>query len=216
MAVRTSMSDLIARVSLLIGDATNVTFTTQNVQDWLDRTRQIVRYELLTPAPDIVPQVIGQPAAFDWATYVSRYTDWEADEVIQAGSAGGKNWGLVTPLTSDELTGRWTFDVTLPTLGTPPGQLPPLFITGKVYDPYLAAAFLLEMWAAQLATTTYDFTSDGQTFRRSQIVKAKVELAALYRRSAKPVTIKTVRQDLQASTSIQPVHLIGESNDFTR
>lgn len=215
MPVRTSMTALIARVSLMIGDSSNTTFTTQEVQDWLDRTRQLVRYELLTPAPDIVP-VPGQTPQFDWATYVSRYTDWEADEVIQAGSNAGQNWAILTPLTSDELTGRWTFDVTLPSIGTPPGQLPPLFITGKVYDPYLAAAYLCEMWAAQLASTTYDFTSDGQTFRRSQVVQAKLTLARTYRMQAKPTVTALVRSDMQATTSIQPVHLIGESNDFTR
>jgi hypothetical protein len=213
------MSDLITRVRALIGDpaSATATFTDQQVQDWLDRTRQLVRYELLTPAPDIVPQAVGQPGEFDWATYVSRYTDWEADEVIQAGTRNSQNWALVTPLTSDELTGRWTFDVTLPTISTNiPGQLPPLFITGKIYDPYLAAAMLLEMWAAQLASTTYDFTSDGQSFRRSQIVQAKLQLAATYRRVAKPSVVQTLRSDLQASTAIEPVKLIGESNDFTR
>lgn len=216
MAVRTSMNALIARVSLMIGDATNTTFTTQEVQDWLDRTHQLVRYELLTPAPDIVPSGSNAPAQFDWATYVSRYTDWEADEVIQAGTKNSQAWVIVTPVTSDELRGIWTFDVTLPTLGTPPGQLPPLFITGTVYDPYLAAAYLCELWAAQLASTTYDFTSDGQTFRRSQVVQAKLTLARTYRMQAKPTTIDLVRRDMQETTSIQPVRLIGESNDFTR
>lgn len=191
------------------------TFADQQVQDWLDRTRQLVRYEQLTPAPDIVPPATGpSPAQFDWATYVSRYTDWEANEVLQGNLPGGISWQLLSPLTSDELTGRWTFDVTLPTISTNiPGQLPPVFITGMIYDPYLAAAYLLEMWAAQLSDA-FDFTSDGQTFRRSQRGAAKLMLAKQYRQSAKPITTQTVRRDLQASTSIQPVHLIGESNDF--
>lgn len=213
MAVRTSMSALISRVATLINDSANVAFSQQTVQDWLDRTRQVVRYELLTPAPDIVPQPSNVSAQFDWATYFSRFTDWEADEVIQAGSSGGQNWGIVTPLTSDELTGRWTFDVTLPTLGTPPGQLPPLFITGKFYDPYLAGAYLLELWAAQLADD-YDFTSDGQSFRRSQRGMAKLNLARIYRQNAKPTVVQLNRSDLQRPSSIQPVELIGETNDF--
>src|SRR5258708_4926764 len=140
MAVRGSMGALIAQVSLLINDSTNATFSTQNVQDWLDRTRQIVRYELLTPAPDIVPQT-NASAQFNWATYVSHFSDWEADEVIQAGIKGTQSWAIVTPVTSDELAGRWTLDVTLPTISTNiPGQLPPLFITGKTYYPHLAPA----------------------------------------------------------------------------
>lgn len=218
MGVRTSMSALITRVSLMIGDSSNATFTTQNVQDALDRTVQLVRYEILTPAPDIDPATASTTAQFDWATYVSRYTDWEANEVIQAGlpaGTGTHNWGIVTPTTSDELRGIWTFDVTLPSIGTPPGQLPPLFITGAVYDPYLGAALLLEMWAAQVADA-FDFTSDGQSFHRSQRGAAKLALARTYRMQAKPTTTHVVRSDLQASTSLQPVRLIGESNDFTR
>ena len=211
------MTALIARVSLYINDSTNATFTQQTVQDELDRTRQLVRYELLTPAPDIVPPASGTaPAQFNWATYISRYTDWEANEFLQGNLPGGISWQLLTPLTSDELTGRWTFDVTLPTISTNiPAQLPPVFISGFVYDPYLAAASLLEIWAAQLADA-FDFTSDGQTFKRSQRMQGKLALAREYRMRAKPTVTQIVRSDMQASTSIQPVHLIGESNDFNR
>ena len=216
MAVRSTMSELITRVSLYINDPTNATFSTQQVQDQLDRTTQVVRYELLTPAPDIVPQQAGSPAQFNWATYVSRYTDWEADEVLQAGSKASVNWAVLTATTADRQRGIWTFDVVLPTIASDiPAQLPPVFITGHVYDPYLAAAELLELWAAQLADA-YDFTSDGQTFHRSQRAEAKMRLAGIYRRQAKPTTAHLYRSDLQTSTTLQPVHLIGESNDFTR
>jgi hypothetical protein len=216
MGVRTSMSDLITRVRTLINDPSggSAVFTDQQVQDWLDRTRQVVRYELLTAAPDIVPGS-PSPAQFNWATYVSRYTDWEADEVIQ-GNLSGTAWHVLTPVTSDELTGRWTFDVVLPTISTSiPAQLPPVFITGKIYDPYLAAAYALEMWAAIL-TDAYDFMSDGQTFRRSQRMSGKMLLAEAYRRNAKPTIMTTHRGDLQGMTGIEPVRMIGESNDFTR
>jgi hypothetical protein len=216
MAVRASMSDLITRVRLLCGDPASASaqFTDQTVQDWLDRTQQLVRYELETAAPDIVPQT-NAPAAFNWATYVSRYTDWEADAVFQCGTKNGQNWAIITPLTADYQRGVWTFDVTLPTISTSiPAQLPPVFILGKVYDPYLAAAELLELWAASLASTTYNFTSDGQSFSRGSILDNKLKLANLYRRQAKPRTVQAVRSDLQASTSIQPVRLIGETNDF--
>lgn len=217
MAVRSSMSDLIARVRLLIGDpaSATATFSDQNVQDWLDRTQlPLMRYELETAAPDIVPQG-SAPAQFNWATYVSDYTDWEADAVFQ-GTKNSQQWVILTPLTADYQRGVWTFDVTLPTISSSiPAQLPPVFATGKCYDPYLAAADLLEMWSALLADA-FDFTSDGQTFRRSQRMAAKLQLANVYKRQAKPRTVQMVRSDLQQSTSTQPVHLIGESNDFGR
>lgn len=217
MAVRTSMGALITKVSLFINDPSNATFTTQQVQDALDRTRQWVRYELLTPAPDIVPPAAStSPAQFNWATYVSHYTDWEADEVLQGNLPGGKAWQVLTAVTSDELTGMWTFDVVLPTISTNiPAQLPPVFITGKFYDPYLSAAYLLEMWAAQLADA-FDFTSDGQTFKRSQRLQGKLALARAYRMNAKPTVMHVERSDTRRVSSLEPVHLIGESNDFGR
>jgi hypothetical protein len=115
------MSDLITRARTLVNDPSggSAVFTDQQIQDLLDRTRQLVRYELLTPVPDIVPPSGSSTTSqFNWATYVSRYTDWEADEVIQ-GNLSGVSWKILTPVSADELTGRWTFDVVLPTIRTP-------------------------------------------------------------------------------------------------
>lgn len=214
MAVRASMSDLIARVRTLIGDPASATqnFPDPVIQDWLDRRQALVRYELQTAAPDIVP-LATQPAAFNWATYVSHFQDWEANAVFQ-GQLNGKSWQILTPVSADYQRGVWTFDVTLPTISSAiPAQVPPVFIIGAVYDPYFSAARLLEVWAAQLAGA-YDFTSDGQTFRRSQLMQAKLQLAQAYLRNAKPRIVSTYRGDLQQPSTIQPVHLIGASNDF--
>lgn len=216
MPVRASMNALIAKTSLLVGDSANATFTTQQVQDVLDRTRQWVRYELLTAAPDIVPQAAPAPAQFNWATYVSHFQDWEADEVVQAGIHAGQNWAVLTPVSSDELTGMWTFDVVLPAISTSiPAQLPPVFLTGKYYDPNLACAYLHEMWASLLANA-YDFTSDGQTFHRSQQAQAHIMLARQFRLNAKPTVLHVQRYDMRRLTALEPVRLLGESNDFGR
>ena len=51
MAVRSSMAGLITRVSTLIDDAGNATFTQQEVQDALDGTRITHVYLLLQPVP---------------------------------------------------------------------------------------------------------------------------------------------------------------------
>ena len=215
MAVRTSMAELIARVRGLIGDpacpAQN--FEDQTVQDFLDRTQLLVRYELLTTVPDIVPQGATN-AQFNWAMYVSSLTDWEADVVIQ-GRNGAQAWFLITPVSSDLQVGKWTFDVTLPTISTIiPAQFPPVFATGKTYDPYLAAAYLLELWSA-FHTDSYDFATEGKTFKRSQRFSQRQTLAQTYRRMAKPRTIHLWRSDLQASCNQQPMRLFGATNDTT-
>ena len=61
MAVRASMSDLITRVRVLIGDtqaAPNQQFDDQTVQDILDLSRVNVRSALLRPAADCDGQVL--------------------------------------------------------------------------------------------------------------------------------------------------------------
>jgi hypothetical protein len=70
-----------------------------------------------------------------------------------------------------------------------------MFITGKTYDLNYAAAELLEMWAATL-TGAYDIAVDGQNLRRSQLMSMKLQAAQIYRRKAKPRTVKIVRDDI--------------------
>jgi hypothetical protein len=149
MAVRSTMSDLIARLRLMVFDtATPNLFTDQEIQDKLDECREDIRYELLTPKP-----TFANPGGIEYNDYYSARGFWEADEVII--------WGDFTtraPVTSDELVGHWTFS----------NQLPPLLIAGKIYDIYRAAADLLDYKIATLAATEVDFSADGQTFHLSQ------------------------------------------------
>src|SRR5579884_1118025 len=143
MPVRSTMTALIARVSLMIGDPTNAQFTTQNVQDYLDLNRDDVRYESLAIAPSIVNTAsTGNQASTIFADYYSSFGYWEDDVVLQ-GYFNGAAWVVLTPVASENLVGHWAFETNVFTSGTVPGQLPPVFATGKVYDVYAAAADLL-------------------------------------------------------------------------
>ncbi len=188
MAARASMIDVIARVRVMIGDtaaAPNQQFDDNAVQDVLDLTRVNVRNALLRPAPSL--------AASGLMIYSDYYADignWEKDVVIQNAA-----FTVVADMaTSDELTGHWTW--TLPS----PGKIPPLFITGKYYDIYAAAADLLERWAA-VWTRAYNATIDGVSLQRGQVATAMLAQAKQYRKQQLPHSIPMVRSDLEDDTS---------------
>jgi hypothetical protein len=198
MAVRTTMDALISLVRTMIADpaGSSPQFADQDIQNRLDESRQDLRYLLLTVGPSIVNTAsTGNVAEVIFADYYSDgFQWWEADCVIQ-GYSGGAAWIVLTATTSDYITGHWTYESNVFTSGTAPGQFPPLFITGKVYDPNSAAADLLEFWAASLAGN-FAFSADGQSFHPEMVMAGKLKMADYYRRRAKPRMAKMVRTDV--------------------
>src|SRR5260221_5876044 len=219
MAVRSTMTAIIARTRLLVGDPTggSPAFTDQQIQDTPDECRDDESYELLTPRPSIVNAAsTNNIASIIWADYYSRNQWWEDDLIIQGNIPNTGSWLVLTPLASDNLTGHWQFELTPFTNGTAPGQYPPVFIGfGKYYDIYLASSKLLEIWSATLASTTYDFTQDGFNARRSQIIDGKLKLANLYRARARVRTIRARRDDHPPGGPAERIPLLGEGDVFT-
>lgn len=213
MPVRTTMSALNTQVALMIGDASNVQFTQQQVQDTLDRNRQDVRYESLIIAPSIVNTAsTNNVASTIFADFYSQYGWWEADIVLQA-YYGGAAWVVVTPVSSELLLeqAHFVFEANVFTSGTVPGQTPPVFATGKVFDIYSAAADLLEFWAASYAGRV-DVTMDGQTARLSQLMSNKLKAANIYRMQAKPKIATMTRGDIMPELSTRRVRLLDEGD----
>lgn len=175
---RATMADLIGRVRVLIGDPAgdDQVFTDDEIEAFLDQHREDVRYLELTAAETLTPTGIA------WYTYYADRFPWEADEqIVTAG------WQTVFPVTSDRWMGRWTFAVS---------TVPPLFIVGKVYDVHGAVADLFEAWAAKLKLG-FDFSTDGQSFQRSQKVRHLLEMAAMHRRQQRPTAVSVVRPDVR-------------------
>lgn len=175
MTARTSMGVLITRLRLMVGDPLiagtppTSTFTDDQMQDALDHHRTDVLQDLLVPRYSIATNGTTQ-----WLDYQARAGFWEDDVVIVNAS-----WAAVTPTTSDELTGHWTFATS---------TLPPLRITGKTYDMYGAAVEILEAWSASIraAGEIVSFSEDGQSVTRSQKTTGLSSLAQEYRRKALP------------------------------
>lgn len=178
MVLRASMAALIAHVRLLIHDPAGVAqvFTDQQVQDALDNHRVNIRYLMLTPA-----ETIGAGGVVSYLDYYAEQGDWEANEVLQDG-----RYATLTPATVNRIAGHWTFTASQP---------PPIFVTGRVYDLYGAAADLLEAWVGRVKMDT-NFSADGHSFDRSQRGKALVELAREYRRRQRPARAYLVRNDV--------------------
>lgn len=189
--LRASMSDLIARVRLMISDPNpaptgqTMQFQDTDVQDVLDMTRVNVRNAVLRPAPILVSNGV-----INYTDYFADIGNWESDVTIQ-----DAHFAILSDMSaSDYLTGHWTWSL------ASPGKIPPIFITGKFYDIYSAAADLLERWAAAWARS-YAITIDGQAMQRQQVAQAMREQARLYRKQAQPRTLPMVRSDMNDDTS---------------
>lgn len=208
------MADLISLVRRMIADnQTNQQFADQEIQDRLDESRNDIRYECLTIAPSIVNTAsTGNTPQTIFADYYSKYQWWEADVVLQA-QYNGQAWAVVTPVVSEYVVGHWQFEPNVFTSGTVPGQLPPVFATGKIYDVNAAAADLLEFWAAQLAGA-YDVTVDGQSLRRSQLMDAKLKMAQYFRKHARPRKVSMNRNDVMAPISARDLRLLDSDDSI--
>jgi hypothetical protein len=199
----------------MIADPAGVSqfFTDQQIQDQLDASgRQDIRYESLSIAPSIVniASTNNLPETI-YADYYSAYGDWEEDAVLQGQDTSGNAWKVLIPVASDYIVGHFQFELTPFVNGTVPGQLPPVFITGKTFDLAGASADLLEFWAASLSCA-YDINVDGQMLKRSQLMQMKLTLAQYYRRLAKPRIAKQSRRDVAVELSAKRVRLLEDDD----
>jgi hypothetical protein len=124
---------------------------------------------------------VASGGAVNYKEFMAPRGFWEDDPVLQS-----NGYATLTPSANDHLIGRWTFIT---------GQTPPVFITGQVYDLWGAAVEVLEAWIGKVARD-FDFSTDGQSFSRSQKVRGLEALIATYRRKARPPTIRLVDRRL--------------------
>jgi len=188
--IRASMQDIIVRVRTLYGDPAgpSARFIDDVIQEVLDREcrtdfilgdyRQLMgRYTLP-----------GSPPSYAWTDYFdpSGWGDWETDVTLYSGSMT-----LLTPLTSDVLSGHWTFA----------NQPPPVFIMGKTYDVYGAARVMALRWLA-LEATSFDFSAmRGTSFSVSQKREGLKLLADQLATEMRVRTAKLVRRDVRGAIS---------------
>lgn len=185
MAIRASMTALVARVAALVADPDHTVFTDVYKQDALDRHRMDVRMLALTLSERISPAGV-----YEWRDYYTGGDDgavwgaWETDALLQSLTFADITADPGT--TIDYLTGHVSFTAT---------QYPPVYWTGQTYDVYAAAADLCEERAA-LTSDQYDMRdNNSQQLYRSQVPVNWAARATMYRRRARLITGALVRSD---------------------
>lgn len=173
------MALLITRVRRLVGDPAGggAFYADDTIQDALDEHRLDVRRYQLAPS---ATYVLGSAA--QWLDYYdnSYGGNWEDDVTFQAG-----NFATLMPDTIDNLVGHWSWTLS---------KTPPVFLTGKTYDVYAAAAQLVEERAASVMLD-FDVMSDRQTVARSQKHKMLLEQAKALRGKQRARNVHGARSD---------------------
>lgn len=177
MAVRTSMTEIISFLRVMVGDtAAPQEFSDQNIQDICDQDRSWWRIVPLDAVHSIAPGGILTFKDF----YASTGT-FENDVILQ-----DNVWNTVTPATSDLSEGHWTFTVQ---------PLWPIYLTGKLYDMNAIAADICEMWAARFVKK-HDNESGQFKNTRGQWHNHMVRQARMFRQQAKTTSATIVRDDI--------------------
>ena len=187
---RSTLSSLITTLREWVNDpaGTAQVFTDDALQRHLDAHR----FDLYRVPLEPVTMWIGG-GSIAYYEYRSCY-QWF--ETTQAGTAvfvvqdsTGTTRGTATWADVDYQLGRVTF--TTDQAGTA------LYLTGRSYDPYGAAADALTAWA-QKVSLQFDFSSDQQTFSRSQKQTMLLAAAERYRRQARTRRANITRPDIAA------------------
>lgn len=182
---RSTLTSLITTTRELINDGGTAVFSDDVVQRHLDAHRYDIYREQLMAFPTHIGG--GSVSYFE---YRSRHADFEA---TSAGTAiffvedgTGANVGTAAWASMDYQSG--ILNLTTNYAGTI------LYLTGRSYDLYGAAADLLDDWA-QKVSLQFDFSSDQQSFSRSQKQEMLKKAAEGYRRKARPRTASQGRAD---------------------
>lgn len=190
---RTTMQALISRMRMLTAAGTaeytvaGVTFFSDDqVQDVLDRNRRDLWNAQLTPVSR--PIGGGSVGYFDYA--LPSYGDMEA-------TSGGTSVFVVRDgIGTVQGTALWSADYQRGIVTFADNQAGSArYLDARTYDIHAAAADLLESWAAAMALQ-FDFTTDDQTFKRSQKHAALLKQAGMFRAMAGPQVAPLVRNDL--------------------
>jgi len=170
------MSKLITLVRDLIGDRAGAEQTFDD--DQIERSLDVHRWEMrFVPLKSLPKRVSGETVYLDW------YSDeqyWEDNVELY-----GTDYTPLTPTVNDALHGRWSFST----------NQAAVLIVGNIYDPFGAAADLLQMWAG-LVATEFDVSADGASMSRSQKRQALLDLAANYRSQQRVVIASQERDDV--------------------
>jgi hypothetical protein len=126
--------------------------------------------------------IYGHGGSGSFYLYGTPYTHWEDGATVTDPS------GEVVEGTLDALTGVFS--------PADPNPSPVLYLSGTSFDIYASAVDMIE-GAAGLSGTQFDVSIDGNTYNRSQVQRAFLELAAIYRKRVRAKIGQSAREDEQ-------------------
>jgi hypothetical protein len=151
-------------------------FSDFQIQEALDARREEARYW----RPEMRMVIAPGGTSTQWLIFEAGVGPWEDDVVLM-----NSRFTPISPATTDNWTGRWTF-TEQPNI--------PVMVNGWLYDVYGAAGDMMTM-RATLESAAFDVSADGVSLNRSQKAKAYQERAYAYYAKARPRTSDLVRTD---------------------
>lgn len=188
---RATMATLITRLRLQVHDAagTAQVFTDDELQELLDARRVDIYDEPMLSIPQV-----GAGGTVNYYEFgVPGYGDLEdtlgGTAVFYVTDSVGARRGTAMWADVDYQRGRVVF--TTDQAGTA------LYVTARSYDVNGAAADACERWAQRVALQ-FDFSTDGQSFSRSQQLKALNTMATQFRSKARIRRTTITRTDVKS------------------
>lgn len=180
MAVRTGMQDLISQFRSSIQESGTAIFTDERIQQILDsNSQQLLQVPLRTEY-----QYINGTISYTDYFIDCQWLEGTATSTVRVYNSQGT---AVTNYASDFINGQFTFDQN--TLGTA------YYFSGKSFNFYKAVS---EAWNEKAAyySNQFDFTVEGRSYKKSQVVQQCKEMANLYGSKASVVLMPIDRGDV--------------------
>lgn len=186
MTVRTTMIEMISRLRNMAQTGTSdytvastAYWSDEQLQDALDRNRQYINFEPLSP---ITTRIAG--GSVEYKRYESIRNNWEEDFTVQD-SVGNSIGGTLYIENAEE--GFITFDTDQAGSAR--------VITGYTYDMNKSAS---EVWRSKAShySMQYDFSTDNHSIKRSQLAEQALKMAAYYESRAGLTPVVMWRPDV--------------------
>ena len=180
MAIRSGMTDLVSQFRSYVQESGTVIFSDDRIQQLLDSNSN---YFYQFPLYSVSQRYNGSIIYKEYFTD-KQFLEGTATNTIKIYNANGT---VVTNYSSDFINGKFTF--TEDTRGTV------YYLDGRDYNFYKAVS---EGWKEKAAyySTQFDFTVEGRSYKKSQVVKSCLDMAKEFDIKASPVFHPLDRGDM--------------------
>lgn len=164
MAIRSGMTDLVSQFRSYIQESGTAIFSDDRIQQILDSNSNYIYQSLLQPIPQ------RYNGSIIYQDYLASHS-WLEGTATTSNKVYNSNGTVVTNYTADFINGKFSF--TANTLGTA------YYLDGRSFNFFKAVS---EGWKEKAAyyATQFDFSVEGRSFSKSQIIKSCQEMAKQY------------------------------------